>query len=62
MAHTRTKGRVVFECDECGEVQDNKETSNDFRESWSNAKDSGWKTYKHDDEFVHYCPDCAESN
>jgi hypothetical protein len=52
----RDKGKVVFECDECGEDYNAQESV--FDEAWQAAKADGWVSYKLGSEWHHFCPDC----
>ncbi len=48
---------TTFVCDACGEAF---EIAGEFRESWTAAKQDGWRTFKNgEDEWEHRCPDCV---
>jgi hypothetical protein len=54
----RQHGKLLFECDSCGEVFDGE--SGEFSEVWAAAKRDGWRTRKMGDEdWVHSCPNCG---
>lgn len=52
----RQHGKVVFECDSCGEALQTDER--DFAEALSMAKHEGWKMRKVGADWVHACPNC----
>jgi hypothetical protein len=53
----RQYGKIIFECDECGDTFES--NTREFDEAWENAKDEGWRAYKEDGEWCHSCPDCG---
>lgn len=46
-------------CDFCSNSE-NFDTDDDWQEMIQQAKDSGWKIFKNDDEWEHKCPVCVE--
>lgn len=56
---TRIHGKIVFECDECGD--DLETEKKDFDEALEVLRGEDWIARKVDDEWVHYCPSCAVS-
>jgi hypothetical protein len=62
MTHFRIEGRHAFECDKCGDCFGELDDSEpaDFMEVWNAARDSGWVSFKVDDEWQHRCPDCKK--
>jgi hypothetical protein len=57
---TREKGsrNVVFNCDGCSEIEDTE--TDDFTDAVSIVKRAGWTIIKDDDEWMHWCPVCAD--
>lgn len=57
MSVYRHHGKIVFECDDCGDQFES--DTRDFDDAWQDAKDEGWLAYK-DDKFgwEHFCPEC----
>lgn len=53
--YKKTSQQKQVTCDNCGEGFE--------ADSWEDAQDkmkqSGWKTKRVDDEWVHYCEECA---
>jgi hypothetical protein len=54
----RQNGRIVIECDGCGEVHEGE--TNDWLEEWRVAKAAGWRTCKIGSDWIHTCPECEE--
>lgn len=52
----RQGGRLVFECDNCGEVAEC-ETS-DFAAEWGMLRGEGWRAFQYGDDWMHHCPRC----
>jgi hypothetical protein len=48
----------LCECDGCGATEYSGTLG--FLEFVRDLKEQGWKVRKEEDEWVHYCPDCAE--
>lgn len=53
----RQHGKLIFECDSCDQVFE-PETA-DFVEAWNSAKESGWRSQKIADVWLHGCPTCG---
>lgn len=53
------KGELVCECNECDEEFAGG-TEDDFYRFIEDLKRHGWRIVKEYDEYMHYCPDCAE--
>lgn len=51
-----------FQCDECGEFLDQDFDQASFQGMLDHAKDKGWKVFKKDHEFTHWCLNCKPSN
>ena len=60
MSSERIGKEFVWHCDKCPEIFESEESN--FVEGWSAAKRNGWVTFKLKDEWLHYCPACAEDN
>lgn len=56
---TKIHGKIVFECDSCGDALDT-ETA-EFAEAKDKLDAEGWKTFKTANDWSHKCPDCAMS-
>jgi len=53
-------GTFTMYCDEIGcDHEETFDTDGDWQEMIQQAKDSGWKFTKDDDEWRHICPACA---
>lgn len=55
----KQKGKYVFECDGCNEVNETDEK--DFDDARDKIKKDGWRIIFDDGTFVHYCPSCVKS-
>jgi predicted RNA-binding Zn-ribbon protein involved in translation (DUF1610 family) len=55
MTIRRIGGCVAFECDECGDVLETRET--EFQEALAESREAGWR-YLGDE--LHSCPECDE--
>lgn len=55
----KTKGgESCWECDNCGDAAYS--GTLEFADAWQQLKDQGWRAVKdEDDEWTHFCPDCA---
>jgi hypothetical protein len=49
----RQRGKIVFECDACGDVLETEES--EFDEANAVRRDACWIARKIDDEWVHFC-------
>lgn len=54
----RQHGRLVWECDTCGDATFEGEQGEEFNEAWRRAKADGWKAKKIGAAWVHSCPTC----
>lgn len=56
----RQHGKIVFECDACGDTLETGER--EFSDAWDMAKSDGWRVRKIEPSnvWVHSCPKCAE--
>jgi hypothetical protein len=54
----RQGGKIIFECDVCGETFDTDER--DFVEAKGKFDEEGWRARKIGSDWVHNCPDCTE--
>lgn len=50
------KGKILFECDGCGEVLETKRSDIDAANQV--RKDQGWVARPEGSEWKHYCPGC----
>lgn len=55
----RVHGRIVFECDDCGDPLETDET--DFAEAMQMMRDEGWKSVKYGDVWQHRCAGCSRT-
>lgn len=53
----RQKGRIVFECDTCGEVLDT--STGSFEVAQEARREAEWKVAKIGMDWSHYCPSCG---
>lgn len=67
--HSREAGRHVWHCDTCSEYLEG-EPDEEFGVSWNDAREQGWRAFRVGrsaggrgigQEWVHRCPECAES-
>jgi hypothetical protein len=58
MSHDEDDGVHVFTCDACGEEYSG-DPGDTFQDTWRIAKNSGWRSFKEDNEWVHRCPLCV---
>lgn len=56
MTIARQRGKIVFQCDDCGAEYDT--LTDDFRDGLDDAKSDGWVARLVDGEWQHFCPDC----
>ncbi len=56
---TRVHGRIVFECDDCGELLETGVA--DFTEANIARREEHWTSQKVSDVWMHYCEECAAS-
>lgn len=56
MTTERQHGKIIFSCDECGEVLDTPHS--DFGQALSHMKHEGWKPERAAGTWRHLCPDC----
>jgi len=56
MALERERGKIVFTCDHCGEVEET--DTRDFNEAREHIRAEGWRTEKVGDEWTHRCRTC----
>jgi hypothetical protein len=56
MTLDRYKGKIVFECDRCHEVNETQHC--ELREAIEEIKSEGWIARKHIDDWRHYCARC----
>ena len=56
----RQKGKLLFECDGCGTVEEFDGDVN-FNLAWNTLKEKGWKTRKTGDVWTHACSRCEVS-
>lgn len=54
----RQKGRIVIECDACGETFEG-EPGDEWSAVWPAAQREGWRSRKVGDVWVHSCENCA---
>lgn len=54
----RQHGKIVFECDVCGETLETDER--EFAEAKAVLDDEGWRARKLGADWMHYCPECGE--
>jgi hypothetical protein len=61
MAHQRDGLVHQFDCDApgCTWSYGGDETMS-FKETWDEAKEEGWITFRVDGEWVHRCPECKK--
>lgn len=52
----RQKGKIVFECDSCGETLYTE--TGDFYTAKEILDGEEWKTRKYESEWNHFCPKC----
>ena len=50
-------GPITFCCDECGELEETR--CAEFSGAMAKVKAHGWKARKVDDDWQHFCKDCA---
>lgn len=53
----RQKGKIVFECEACGEVLET-DTGN-FETAQAVRREAEWRVSKVGDVWSHYCPSCG---
>lgn len=59
MSTTRDHGKIVFECDECGDTFES--GTSDFEEALHKAKhDQDWLVTKEGQTWLHICPSCID--
>lgn len=54
----RQKGRIVLECDSCGETFEG-EPGDEWSTTWPAAQREGWKSRKIGDEWIYGCANCG---
>lgn len=59
MSLTRDRGKVVFECDRCGEALETEEK--DFDAAREKLTAEGWLTRKHGKDWCHYCGELCKN-
>jgi hypothetical protein len=55
----RQHGKIVFECDVCGQTLE--PDTRDFGEALRTLKNESWSARKIGMDWVHACPDCGEA-
>lgn len=58
MSTTKIHGKIVFECDSCGETFE--DDDDNFNDTWNAAKHEGWTAQKIGTDWIHTCPECNE--
>lgn len=54
----KINGKFILMCDVC--LSDHEEAFESFEDAILEARLSGWRTTKIDDEWMHTCPECQE--
>jgi len=52
-------GKIIFECDACGEKFEHVEDKGGLAGAWVAARRQGWRTRKTGGEWEHKCPKCG---
>ncbi len=58
MSTEMVKGKAVWCCDVCGQVEE-AEPGHDFQSGWAILRRDGWRAFKQGEEWCHRCPKCA---
>lgn len=56
----RQHGRLVFECDACGQTLDTE--TREFNEALRMMRDASWRAQQVGGDWVHTCAGCADPN
>lgn len=56
----RERGKIVFECDDCGEIMDS--GTADFADALEELRKEGWRPVQREGVWEHMCSDCQSED